>query len=74
MRSCVLCVCVYCVLSIVEVEGQHPKKSAVLTHGDMLKRAESLAQRFVLVGCNFWYPALQLLCADGVVLFVAVYQ
>lgn len=30
-----------------EVEGQNPKKSAVLTHGDLLKRAEKLAKRFV---------------------------
>jgi hypothetical protein len=29
-----------------EVEGQNPKKSAVLTHGDLLKRADKLAKRF----------------------------
>lgn len=29
----------------VEVEGQNPQKSAMLTHGDLMTRAEVLAQR-----------------------------
>uniref|UniRef100_A0AAV1UTM9 AMP-dependent synthetase/ligase domain-containing protein n=1 Tax=Peronospora matthiolae TaxID=2874970 RepID=A0AAV1UTM9_9STRA len=35
-----------------KVEGQNPKKSAVLTHGDLLKRAEALAQSLKLTAAD----------------------
>ncbi|CAH0518505.1 unnamed protein product [Peronospora belbahrii] len=34
------------------VEGQNPKKSAVLTHGDVLKRAETLAKSLKLTATD----------------------
>ncbi|RAW41748.1 hypothetical protein PC110_g2070 [Phytophthora cactorum] len=35
-----------------KVEGQNPKKSAVLTHGDLLKRAETLAKSLNLTATD----------------------
>ncbi|POM78151.1 Hypothetical protein PHPALM_4358 [Phytophthora palmivora] len=35
-----------------KVEGQNPKKSAVLTHGDLLKRAENLAKNLKLTATD----------------------